>query len=196
MAGDDQDTPPLVVAAGVLLNAFVYAPLGAAIKLLDDGPSTVKKARQDVRNARFLGEMAVRRGSSELKERLNDARASADDAASEIVDEVADPDVDEMADPDVELADLEPADEIGTDEVEIVETDADEIETDEIEDDAAVEDADDLAIPDYDHLPAIDIVDQLETLSADELAEIEAYERENRRRRTVLGKIAKLTGAE
>jgi hypothetical protein len=53
-------------------------------------------------------------------------------------------------------------------------------------------DADELAIPDYDHLPALDIVGQLDRLSSDERAEVERYERAHRGRRTVLGKIAQL----
>ena len=217
MPGDDHDTPPLVAAAGVLLNAFFYAPLGAAIKLLDDGPSTVRQARQDVRNARFLGEMAVRRGSAELKERLAESRGSssggdgaAEAAASEVVDEVASDEpgsVDrDLTDPDDDADELvRAADELPRID-DLVETktadpdqDADDDgaadDDDEAQGDDAVEgdDADDLAIPDYDHLPAIDIVDQLETLTPAELADIEVYERANRRRRTVLGKIAKLT---
>ena len=52
--------------------------------------------------------------------------------------------------------------------------------------------ADDLALPDYDTLPAIDIVAKLDTLDADDRAAIERYERAHRQRRTVLGKLAQL----
>ncbi len=52
---------------------------------------------------------------------------------------------------------------------------------------------DDLVIPDYDSLPAIDIVLMLESLTSRELSGVESYERANRRRRTVLGKIAQLS---
>lgn len=52
--------------------------------------------------------------------------------------------------------------------------------------------ADDLALPDYDDLPAIDIVAKLESLTADERQLIGAYETANRARRTVLGKLAQL----
>jgi hypothetical protein len=54
---------------------------------------------------------------------------------------------------------------------------------------------DDLALPDYDQLPAIDIVAKLAQLSADERAVITAYETANRQRRTVLGKLAQLGDA-
>ncbi|MFT6392684.1 MAG: hypothetical protein ACJA14_002211 [Ilumatobacter sp.] len=50
----------------------------------------------------------------------------------------------------------------------------------------------DLALPDYDTLPAIDIVAKLETLSASERSAIASYESSNRQRRTVLGKLAQL----
>jgi hypothetical protein len=49
-----------------------------------------------------------------------------------------------------------------------------------------------LALPDYDHLPASQIVAMLSDLDADERDQIEGYERVNRNRRTVLGKLAQL----
>ncbi len=51
-----------------------------------------------------------------------------------------------------------------------------------------------LALSDYDHLPAADIVSKLDTLEPDERDAIEAYERSNRHRRTVLGKLTQLSG--
>ncbi|MDX2379321.1 MAG: hypothetical protein QNM02_06145 [Acidimicrobiia bacterium] len=59
-------------------------------------------------------------------------------------------------------------------------------------DPVAVPSATELALPDYDHLPASQIVALLGDLGVDELAEIAAYERANRGRRTVLGKVAQL----
>lgn len=53
-------------------------------------------------------------------------------------------------------------------------------------------DAGTLALADYDHLPATDIVAKLDGLEPDELDAIEAYERAGRARRTVLGKIDRL----
>lgn len=52
--------------------------------------------------------------------------------------------------------------------------------------------ASDLALPDYDHLPASQIVAMLDDLDIDELHQVESYERVNRNRRTVLGKLAQL----
>lgn len=52
--------------------------------------------------------------------------------------------------------------------------------------------AGDLALPDYDTQPAIDIVAKLETLNDADRDAIERYESANRQRRTVLGKLAQL----
>ncbi len=52
--------------------------------------------------------------------------------------------------------------------------------------------ADELALPDYDTLPAIDIVAKLDALSDDELDAIRRYESAHRQRRTVLGKLSQL----
>ncbi len=51
---------------------------------------------------------------------------------------------------------------------------------------------DELAIVDYDSVPAIDVVAQLADLDVDERAVIERYERANRGRRTILGKLQQL----
>ena len=51
----------------------------------------------------------------------------------------------------------------------------------------------DLPIAGYDQLSARQIVDRLGSLTAAELALVEAYERSNRRRQTVLGRIGQLS---
>jgi hypothetical protein len=52
-----------------------------------------------------------------------------------------------------------------------------------------------LALADYDHLPASDIVSMLAGLEPDERDAIEAYELQGRHRRTILGKLAQLREA-
>jgi hypothetical protein len=58
-----------------------------------------------------------------------------------------------------------------------------------------VVDAASLALADYDHLPATDIVSKLAGLDQDERNRIEAYERRHRHRSTVLGKLDQLRAA-
>lgn len=50
-------------------------------------------------------------------------------------------------------------------------------------------DADDLAIPDYESLPAANVVQRLATLTPDEVEQIRRFEAAHRRRRTILAKI-------
>ena len=49
-----------------------------------------------------------------------------------------------------------------------------------------------LAIDDYDHLAARQVVDRLGGLDADELTAVDAYERANRHRQTILRRIEQL----
>lgn len=60
----------------------------------------------------------------------------------------------------------------------------------------AVASADDLAIPGYDELTASEIADRLSGLSQIDLAKVDAYERRNESRTTILGRIASLSGDE
>jgi hypothetical protein len=57
---------------------------------------------------------------------------------------------------------------------------------------SSTESATELALPDYDHLPASQIVAMLADLDRPELDAIESYELAHRHRRTVLGKIDQL----
>ncbi len=49
-----------------------------------------------------------------------------------------------------------------------------------------------LPIDDYDHLAARQVVDRLSSLSPAELLQVDTYERANRHRQTVLGRISQL----
>ena len=53
-------------------------------------------------------------------------------------------------------------------------------------------DSEALAIDDYDHLAARQVVDRLGGLTADELAIVDAYERSHRHRQTILRRIEQL----
>lgn len=69
---------------------------------------------------------------------------------------------------------------------------SDTIEVDDEHPDYGLPISDDLALPDYDHLPASQIVAMLGDLDEDERRSIERYESVNRHRRTVLGKLDQL----
>lgn len=55
-----------------------------------------------------------------------------------------------------------------------------------------VPDVDTLALADYDHLSSAQIVAKLDSLDAEELVAVGSYERANRHRRTILGKLEQL----
>jgi hypothetical protein len=145
----DSVDPTVVVRAAV--DVLVFAPLGLGAQLVDDAPDAVKRARQELSNARFIGRLAVDQGIAQLRTRLSDTQAP-------------------ESQPDVPAPGPLPE----------VDTERDRLS------------AGDLALPDYDTLPAIDIVAKLEMLSATDRAAIASYESKNRQRRTVLGKLAQL----
>lgn len=157
-----------------MLEAFVFAPIGAGAKLVTDGPAAVARARQELSNARFIGQMIVGQGTNQLKDRIAAQQASP----------AAPPPADHALDSEAALEvgaapkQNEPTAPVG------------EAKGDDL---IAELPADSLGIPDYDSLPAIDIVGQLESLNPTELSAVDTYERSHRRRRTVLGKISQLS---
>jgi hypothetical protein len=167
MPDSDSQVQRSAVLAGRLLEAFVFVPLGAGAKLVIDGPAAVARARQELSNARFIGELVVGQGAAQLKQRL----------AAPAVDSTP---ANSVSGSNHSVSEPEP-------------TPVDD-ETDDDETDDAVVDVDALGIPDYDSQPAIDIVGLLDSLTPTELSAVEAYERAHRRRRTVLGKLAQLSG--
>lgn len=140
------------------VDIIVFAPIGLGTVLVEDGPAAVRRAQQELRNARFVGRIAVDRGVAGLRRRIDD---------------VATPTT-------PEIIGIEPA--------------ADRTPLEPSSPDADL-DPDGLALPDYDTLPAIDIVDKLEHLTVAERVSIGEYEQAHRRRRTVLGKLAQLADA-
>lgn len=172
-----------------LLDALVFAPVGAFLH----GPETVgdlaAKGRQDVANAKVVGRLAldraVREGRSRMGEvggRWVEVLAAAARAAG------------------VPLADLDPDDGFADDDddgprLRIVgqghgsgpagAPSPDDAGTDG----PAVES---LAIPGYDTLAASQVVPRLDDLSDDELADVQEYERAHRGRMTILSRIAQL----
>ena len=140
------------------IDVLVVAPLELSAGVITDPTKTVKKLRQELNNARFIGRLTLNRGVSEVRRRLDDGGVTPAEKRRPVRSDAATVERVESLDDDVE----------------------------------PTPDVDTLALPDYDLLPAIDIVAKLGELSADELRAIEVYETANRQRRTVIGKIAQL----
>ena len=153
--------PDPSTAIRAALDVLLFAPLGLGAKIVDDAPGAVKRARQELSNARFIGKMTVDQGVAQMRRRATES-ATPSTETDAVVPET-DPPV--VTPPDESSSEPDPSDAV---------------------------DADDLALPDYDQLPAIDIVAKLDNLTVEERADVERYEVANRRRRTVLGKLAQL----
>lgn len=163
------DTDP-VAALRAAVDVMVFAPLGLGVKLVDDGPEAVRRIRQELSNARFIGRMAVDRGVQQARERTSSVVAPPGDRPPTETAPAPGPE----PDPEVRQK-LQAA----------VEVTASETAAPDVA-------PGDLALPDYDQLPAIDIVAKLASLTPEERAAIGAHESANRRRRTVIGKIRQL----
>ncbi len=154
-----------------LVELTVYAPIGAAAIVRERMPEVIATGREQVHQrvtlARFIGQMVVTQGRRELERRL--AAAGGDqgdqgDHAAPVAAPVAAP-----ADPGpVRSAPL------GRPRSEPAPTAAS------------------LPIDDYESLAASQVVARLGGLAAAELDSVEAFERANRNRRTVLNRIVQL----
>ncbi|WP_040492216.1 hypothetical protein [Ilumatobacter nonamiensis] len=151
----------------VAIDLLVYAPIGLGAMLIEDGPRAVKQARQELNNARFIGRFTVDQGVAQVRSRLEAAATSPTETT------VAE-------DPSRDSVPASTSDS-GANSQESTATSGDPLP-----------DVADLALPDYDTLPAIDIVAKLEALDSAKRDEIGRYETAHRRRRTVLGKLAQL----
>ncbi|MGB3734956.1 MAG: hypothetical protein WA964_08375 [Ilumatobacter sp.] len=134
------ETDPVVLARAAL-ETLVFAPIGLGAKLVDDAPAAVRRVRQELSNARFIGRLTVEQGAARLRDRVPATVEGARGERSEVAD-VATVDV--------------------------------------------------LPIEGYDELPAIEIVGMLADLTPAQRDVVAEHEMANRRRRTVLGKIAQL----
>ncbi len=168
MPADRDDVPPIER----LIELALFAPLSVGARVLTETPKAVTRVRQDLATARFLGEMAVSQGARRLKARLDEAREPSSTGGPPA--------------PPVGPAVVPPADETTTD--------AAPREPADLPDERDAPRVEDLALPDYDHLPAVDVVGALPGLSAAERDLVERYERAHRKRRTVLGKLDQLRG--
>lgn len=163
MTRSDEPTDPGAVARAAV-EVLVFAPLGLGAMLVEDAPRAVGRARRELSNARFVGRLAVDQGVAQLRRRI-EAPTPVEKKRS---------------------VEPEPARSAGARPVDGPSSSTPpEGGSEELC-------ADTLALPDYDTLPAIDIVAKLDSLTNGERAAIERYETEHRSRRTILGKLAQL----
>lgn len=153
-----------------LVELTVYAPIGAATIVRERMPEVIATGREQVQQrvtlARFIGQMVVTQGRRELERRL---AAGGDQGDRDEHDAPVDVPVDAPADPaPVRSAPL------GRPRTDPAPTAAS------------------LPIDDYESLAASQVVARLGGLAAAELDAVEAFERANRNRRTVLNRIVQL----
>jgi hypothetical protein len=130
-------------------------------------PAGVERVRRELVLARFIGKLVVDHGIDQLRQRVADATAGAPAPHQLATQEgAADAPIQPATEP--SLADAAPSD--GHHGAVVA----------------------DLALPDYDDLPAVHIVAKLAGLTLQERDQIEAFERSHRNRQTVLGKIDQL----
>lgn len=165
-AGDDEaDARKLT---DLLLDAFVYAPIGLTLDGQELTPELARRGRQHAAAARQIGEFAVKTGLQRLDgliasrvapDEADGRRPAAPDAPAAVDEHEAEPDA--------------PADDV-PDDAEDVPTSAH------------------LAIPDYDLLAASQVVRRLDGLDPEQLEAVRSYEAATRDRRTILHKITRL----
>ncbi len=155
------------------VEALMFAPFELTARVIEELPRVYRRTCERLQTARAVGELAVRMGTEEIKRQVADGRRTASsapvassDAGSPVTEPVGVPADDALGEPAPEPVDHETT---------VV--------------------ADELALPDYDHLPAAQIVAKLDALSVDERDLIEQYELAHRHRRTVLGKLDQLRQA-
>ena len=78
MSGHPADSPDPAVIARAMIETLVFAPIGLGAKFVDDAPGAVRRVRQELSNARFIGRLTVEQGSARLRELAeNDASGGA-----------------------------------------------------------------------------------------------------------------------
>ena len=84
MSTEPAATDPAILARAAL-ETLVFAPIGLGAKLVDDAPGAVRRVRQELSNARFIGRLTVEQGTARLRDRSveSDASGSADRGGTE-----------------------------------------------------------------------------------------------------------------
>ncbi len=61
MVADEPTDPVVILRAAV--ETLVFAPIGFGAALVDDAPRAIRRVRQELRNARFIGRLTVEQGA-------------------------------------------------------------------------------------------------------------------------------------
>jgi hypothetical protein len=149
-----------------LLDLAVYAPIGMYTALKEQLPAYTRQGRQVVENRVMLARFIGQMAVQQGRREIDKRLASRRPPASTVV-------------------------------VDTVAHEAAAAPTDVAAPAAAADapNADSLAIPGYESLPAVNVVQRLATLTPDEIELIRRFEVANRGRRTILAKIDVLQGA-
>ena len=177
-----------------LLDLFVFAPAGLALTIAEELPSLVEKGRNRIEGrsatARVVGQFAVQMGFREVSKRLR---------------HVLEPEP-EPAKPERGSRRAAPPRNIGTareqpqpghlSDSASAPTPPVDVHADTSSSSNGQAARGDLAIPAYDTLSASQVVKLLAGLSTDELLEVQAHERSNRHRATILNRVEQLLTGE
>jgi hypothetical protein len=171
--GDGQPTSRDRNIVALILDVFVFAPLGLLAESHALFPKLAETGRHEVENriktARVIGQFAVQRGRRRAATAVDNIRAA--NATSPNLASPADTPAPAVLDDDEEV--VIPVRGVSDD------------------DDSGIREPD-LAIPSYDSLAASQVVPRLEGLTPFELESVRRYELAHRGRKTVLGKITNL----
>ena len=154
-----------------LAEFALFAPVGAMVVACEVLERRTRLQRQAVKNriqlSKFVGQMAVTQGRRQLEQRVAAARAQR--AQPAVIDVPAHEEALHASPTEQAVAAVAPSG-------------------------VAVPAAADLPISGYESLPALNVVERLGTLRADEVELIRRFEAANRARRTILAKIAQIQG--
>ena len=154
----------------------MYAPIGFVLEARKLLPSFIERGRQQVQMAKVIGQFAVKQGQTEATKRLTAAQTQAESILGELglAPQPRSSNRNDHRPRAAKTVDTEPA-----------------TASPRIRSSAA---AADLPIADYDSLAASQVVPRLGGLEPHELDAVRAYELAHRGRKTILGKVAQLTG--
>ena len=180
------------------VELLLFAPVGLALSAKELLPQLVERGRQQVSGqvtmARLLGQFAVKQGQVEAEKAFGRARTQAQEALEQLgvldagngstpVATTPTPDA-----PTQTFAPAEPTPEQPP-------APSPAVVVDDVAPPLTATRPGALAIPDYDSLSASQVLPRLSGLTEAELEAVRAHEAANRRRKTILSKVAQLTSA-